>query len=150
MINQVCGFGPVRSGVGFQPRLFRVEGHSISKSNSRAHIFFTMDSPFPISFCSKERKKKHTIKHLINIREYFHDIYFSQQITILLIQKKYPTTLLFLISAIIHHNSSRTAVSFLCVSNIPQEKMLTIKEYSQWSLSVYNQISHWEARTLHN
>ena len=98
----------------------------------------------------QRKEKKHTIKHLINIREYFHDIYFSQQITILLIQKKYPTTLLFLISAIIHHNSSRTAVSFLCVSNIPQEKMLTIKEYSQWSLSVYNQISHWEERTLHN
>ena len=98
----------------------------------------------------QRKEKKNTIKHLINIREYFHDIYFSQQIRILLIQKKYPTTLLFLISAIIHHNSSRTAVSFLCVSNIPEEKMLTIKEYSQWSLSVYNQISHWEERTLHN
>ena len=105
---------------------------------------------FQFLFVQRKEKKKHTIKHLINIREYFHDIYFSQQITILLIQKKYPTTLLFLISAIIHHNSSRTAVSFLCVSNIPQEKMLTIKEYSQWSLSVYNQISHWEERTLHN
>ena len=114
-----------------------------------SHLFH---NGFPISnfFLFKGKKKKHTIKHLINIREYFHDIYFSQQITILLIQKKYPTTLLFLISAIIHHNSSKTAVSFLCVSNIPQEKMLTIKEYSQWSLSVYNQISHWEARTLHN
>lgn len=101
-------------------------------------------------FLFVQRKEKNTIKHLINISKYFHDIYFSQQIRILLIQKKYPTTLLFLMSAIIHHNSSRTVVSFLCVSNIPEEKMLTIKEYSQWSLTVYNQISHWEERTLHN
>lgn len=98
-------------------------------------------------FLFVQRKEKNTIKHL---SKYFHDIYFSQQIRILLIQKKYPTTLLFLMSAIIHHNSSRTVVSFLCVSNIPEEKMLTIKEYSQWSLTVYNQISHWEERTLHN
>lgn len=112
-----------------------------------SHLFH---NGFPISnFFLFKGKKENIVKHLINIRKYFHDIYFSQQIRTLLIQKKYPTTLLFLISAIIHHNSFRTAVSFLRVSNIPEEKNAN-KEYSQWSLTVYNQVSHWEERTLHN